>query len=131
MIHAKLKRLHSPEIFDLSSHSPAEPDNFGFLLQAMIRPANDRGEESFDLVVCTPDWLKQKCANNIVSGYHYLIVSRYNHAALQKYIEDFVSRCSGTSWREVARKLARLGRWEFEDYYESSEYEGDRLMGDA
>ena len=42
-MQAELKRLHSPDIYDLTVHSPNQPDDFGFLLQAMIGPAGTFG----------------------------------------------------------------------------------------
>lgn len=119
MIRAELKRLHSPDVDDLKGYSPEESDNFGFLLQAMIGPADCEGEESFDMVVCTPEWLKRTYpATEIILGCHYLIVFRYDYENLAGYIARFAERCSGESWRDVAQQLTRLGKWEFEDYQE-------------
>lgn len=42
-MRAKLKRLHSPDIYDLRAFIPEEPDKFGFLLQAMIGPEGLEG----------------------------------------------------------------------------------------
>ncbi|MCC7341163.1 MAG: immunity 8 family protein [Bryobacterales bacterium] len=114
-----MKRLHSPDIDDLKGYRPEESDSFGFLLQAMVGPAGGEGEESFDMVVCTPEWLRRRyAASEIILGLHLLIVFRYDYASLVSYIAKFSERCSGQSWKEVAQQLSRLGKWEFEDYQE-------------
>jgi len=33
-------------------------------------------------------------------------------------INKFLKSCSGEDWNAVARKVSRLGKWEFEDYVE-------------
>jgi hypothetical protein len=122
-MRAELKRLHSPDIDDLKAYTPEEPDSFGFLLQAMMGPAGREGEESFDIVVCTPEWLKRKhTATEIILGRHQLIVFTYDYQRLASYIAAFAERCTGESWQDVAQQLSRLGKWEFEDY---REYTGD------
>jgi hypothetical protein len=120
MIQAELKRLHSPDVLDLENWTPDLADDFSFLLQAMIGPKNGPGEESFDIVVCTPDWLKRNKGARPLIGEHHLIVSQYNFRALRDFISEFVGDCTGKDWSEVARKLGHLGRWEFEDYRASA-----------
>ncbi|MGF6489633.1 Imm8 family immunity protein [Pseudomonas frederiksbergensis] len=68
-MEAKLKRLHSPDIYNLESYQPDVQDEFGFLLQAMIGPAGEDGEESFDMEVCTPKWIeKRQRVDEVVIG---------------------------------------------------------------
>jgi hypothetical protein len=90
----------------------------------MIGPAEREGEESFDMVVCTPEWLKQNhVATEIVLGRHHVIVFGYDYESLASYIASFAERCTGESWQDVAQQLSRLGKWEFEDYREYSSAE--------
>jgi hypothetical protein len=118
-MQAEPKRLHSPDIDDLKKYVPEEPDNFGFLLQAMIGPVGREGEESFDIVVCTPEWLKRTHTTaEIILGRHHLVVFRYDYQSLASYIAAFAERCTGASWQDVGLQLSRLGKWEFEDYRE-------------
>jgi hypothetical protein len=113
---AKLKRLHSPDI-DLATFFPEEPDNFGFLLQAMIGPDNQEGEESFDIQICTPKWLQSRYSESeVLFGYHHLIVFEYDLRRIENTISKYCDGCTGVSWQEIARKLSRIGHWEFEDY---------------
>jgi len=117
MIKAEIKKLHSPDIQDLRSYWPDDPECFGFLLQAIIGPKGEPGEESFDMVVCTPHWLAKKYRpDEIIVGRSYLIVFEYDFKRLALFLDRFVERCSAYTWREVAEKLSRLGVWEFEDY---------------
>lgn len=112
-----LKSFHSPDVPDLRSYSPDDPENFGFLLQLMIGPEDEEGFESFDVIVCTPKWLrKNHKKDDVVIGRHYLIVFEFDLQRLLEAVRAFCEQCVGDSWPEVAKKLARFGKWEFEDY---------------
>ncbi len=114
-----LRRLHSPDIRDLKTYAPEEDDKFGFLLQVLVGPANGEGEESSDVVGCTPRWLSEKYKDSdILLGLHKLIVFKYDYVRLHAFIEKFLPSCSGISWTKIARKVDRLGHWEFEGYTE-------------
>lgn len=114
---AVLKRLHSPDVFDLESHEPEDRTSFSLLVQAMIGPVGQEGEESFDIDVCTPRWLDSIMdAKSVVFGRHYIIVKAYDYHLIHSSIEQYVDTCSGKDWEEVAERLSRLGKWEFEDY---------------
>jgi Immunity protein 8 len=116
-MRAELRRLHSPDIDNLASYAPNRSDNFGFLLQVMAGPQGREGEESFDVFVCTPDWLKHnRSRSDVIVGRHYLIIFEFDYDRLVKFFERYCFQCSGETWQEVALQLGRLGKWEFEDY---------------
>jgi len=109
-MQAVLKGLHSPDIADVENYLPHEEDNFAFLLQVMVGPMEGEGEESFDIIVCTPKWLIEKYRpSDILLGLHKLIVFKYDYPAVREFIEKFLLRCSGNTWEEIAKKseLAR------------------------
>jgi hypothetical protein len=115
-MRAQLKRLHSPDI-DIDTYKPEDTTNFGFLLQAMIGPEGQDSEESFDIQVCTPDWLKsQHSASEAVFGRHMLIVFEYDKHRIEQAIARYCERCVGNDWQEIAERLGRIGQSEFEDY---------------
>ncbi|MCW5971452.1 MAG: immunity 8 family protein [Blastocatellales bacterium] len=117
---AEIKSMYSPDIDDLSNYSPPDTENFCFLLQLIAGPASEKGEESFDILVCTPRWLLENLKQeDVLIGRHYLIVKEYDFNRISHKIHKFVARCEGSNWDEVASKLSRLGHWEFEDYRES------------
>lgn len=116
-MRAKLKGLHSPDIDDLESWSPGDGP-FGLHLDAMIGPSDSKGEESFGITVCTPEWFanEQMRGHPIRSGLHTLFVVKYDYRVLSDYIERAAQRAEGKDWHEIGEKLSSLGRWEFAEY---------------
>lgn len=114
-----IKTIISPDVSDLLTYVPNEQDNFGFLLQLLIGPENEEGMESFQVIVCTTRWLEKKYQReDIIIGRHYLLVFEYNYSRIVQKIESYLDQCVGETWLDVAEKVARLGKWEFEDYSE-------------
>ena len=114
---AEIKNVHSFDIDDLERYRPDNAGSFSFHLRVIAGPQGETGEESFDLRVCTPQWLLDNHhKDDVIIGRHYLIVMEYNYERILKIITDFCATCEGPTWTEVAQKLGRLGHWEFEDY---------------
>jgi hypothetical protein len=40
---------------------PGDPAGFVFGVQLLVGPADGPGEESFELTVCSPEWLAERC----------------------------------------------------------------------
>ena len=112
---AELKWLHSPDVEDLESYLPDDPACFAIFMQAIVGPAGEDGEESFDFMLCTPSWLATRDVP-VMLGEHHVIVSKYDYAKVKDFVRDFCAKCEGDTWNEVARRLGALGRWEFADY---------------
>jgi Immunity protein 8 len=114
-MRAYLHLIQSPDVEDLTTYEPSET-SFAVFLQLLVGPGPDRegGEESFNLTVCSPDWLRD--AVQPVVGRHLLIVNRFQFAEIESFILKYIDSCEGDDWDQVAEKIGRLGRWEFEDY---------------
>jgi len=85
----------------------------------MVGSAGADGEDSFDVIVCTPRWLSDRLLpTKIMLGRHHLLVKQYDYTRLLQFLISFASGCRGATWEEVALRLGRLGKWEFEDYRE-------------
>jgi hypothetical protein len=95
-MRAALKYLQSPDIDDLATFCPKEPSKFCFLLQMMVGPAAEEGAESFDVTVCTPQWLIEHCPTDVIlEGRHYLFVMEYDFAQIQNYLQQRIEACVG------------------------------------
>ncbi|MBI4784751.1 MAG: immunity 8 family protein [Oscillatoriophycideae cyanobacterium NC_groundwater_1537_Pr4_S-0.65um_50_18] len=114
---AELRRLHSPDLLDLEFSTPEDPENFCILVQAMIGSKDEEGEESFDFLVCTPQWIVNHIARNkALFGRHYLIISHYDFEIIWNAIDGRCKLANRSSWREVGSYLNKYGHWEFDDY---------------
>ncbi|QOZ29920.1 hypothetical protein XH93_25670 [Bradyrhizobium sp. CCBAU 51753] len=114
-MRAELKSIFSPDADPLEDFLPM--GSFGILVMAMIGPAGEAGAESFDFVLCTPEWFSANTSGEFTIGRHYLFVRDFDYARLKEFVQDYCTSCGEErSWALLAEKLSRLGKWEFEDY---------------
>ncbi|WP_405065335.1 immunity 8 family protein [Kribbella sp. NBC_01510] len=77
-------------------------------------------EESFDVTVCSPEWLAKTCreVGGIYDARHHLVVNLedFDVRALCAWLAARVQAVEAESWSEIGERLGRLGYWEFEDY---------------
>ena len=111
-----LKGIHSPDAFNLEEYIPEIEDDFCLLIQAMFGPENDDGEESFDVLICTPKWLERTIGPSAYPGRHHIIVNKFDYKLVFDFLADYSKKCEGLTWNEAAQRLSRIGKWEFEDY---------------
>jgi hypothetical protein len=118
-MRATLRRIHSPDVYDLRSWVPDEGP-MAVLLQLMVGAADgSAGEDTFDLTLCNAEWLAERVrVDGILDGRHHLIVAEYDYELIERYLQRRVGACEGSTWQEVALRVSRLGAWEFEDYTE-------------
>ncbi len=57
-------------------------------------------------------------------GRHHLIIDEWNFPTVRDYLINAVESEEGRDWKELAQRLGRLGKWEFEDYrpFDSAEH---------
>ena len=115
-MRAVVHRFHSPDA-DLDRYVLDDPEDVGLLVQMMVAPAGKAGEESFDVVVCTPRWLDRRAREEgPLIGRHHLVIERWDAARIQLYLTEAVESEEAPTWPELAAKIGRFGKWEFEDY---------------
>ena len=105
---------------------PPDLTDFGVLVQVMARPGGDAiGEESFDIVVCTPAWYADYSArrpplNPSVSTEWPprgdLFVDSYCWPRIERLIRQMFDGVEGASWHEVGTAIDRFAHWEFQNY---------------
>src|SRR4051794_34462728 len=102
------------------SRLPADPAEFALLARMAVGPPDTPGEESFDVTVCTPEWLAKTCsqAGGIYNARHHLVVSfdEFDQRTLRDWLSARVQEKESDTWAGIGERLGRLGYWEFEDY---------------
>ena len=117
---AVIKRYHYEESEDLSTYKADEPAVFGYTLTFTIGPNSGAGEDYFEVFVASTRYLAQLDSAQAPAFLRHVIVAPdYNVPAAVALIEKYVSVLDEPSWAELAIKLSRVLRWEFEDYHTS------------
>jgi hypothetical protein len=105
---------------EIESFHPQNPSNFETVVRMMIGPEGEQGEESFDISICTPDWLRDQCEQ---SGFFFprrrLVVSHWNPDFVRQFISKRISTMTAESWKDLAAKISEFSNWEFEAYREA------------
>jgi len=115
-MQAEIKSIHSPDINDLEKHQAT--GSFCFLVQLLMGPKGQEGEESFDIEVLSPAYLEETLQDNIISGRHIIIIKEFSYKKLEEYLQKTLLRFKADNWNDLALKIGRYGHWEFEDYKE-------------
>ncbi len=119
-----VRSLHSPDA-DLETYVPEDPRDVGVLVQIFAGPDGEPGEDTFNVVVCTPRWLERWISDKgIIAGRHYLIIDKWDFPRVSQYLTNAVESEEGRDWEELGQRIGRLGKWEFEDYrpFDSAEH---------
>jgi hypothetical protein len=114
-LKAKLKGLASSQV-DLEKYWPDQEDSFCLTLELSIGPDGQEGQDLFYATICTPKWLQaQADSQKVLLGQRYVVVYEFNLDRIKEGIRAYCSKCIGSDWREVARKVSRMAVWEYED----------------
>lgn len=114
---SEIKGVISPDILDFKNYWPENEECFSFLITVLVGPKNTEIQESFNVVVCTPQWLlKMYNENDTILGQNKLIVFKFDMERILARIKKLFNNCEGDTWNDIAIKLSRIGHWEFENY---------------
>jgi hypothetical protein len=116
-MHARVSSLLTIEHGSLADVSFEDPSNAAQWIRAIVGPHDGPGEESFDLLVCTPAWLQQQIEKVApVVGIHHLVVARWDAAYVDQIVRDLIEAPSADTWPELGERIGRIALWEFEGY---------------
>lgn len=113
---AIVRSIYSADV-DIDKYVPDDPESDGVWIRLIVGPDDGPGEESFDVLVCTPLWLRVVVGEKgPLVGRHHLIVDPFDLNVAKDFLLRQVESVEAGDWPSLAGKLARLGYWEFEDY---------------
>lgn len=113
---SEVKGMMSTEIFDLDNYRPDDYESFSFLISVTVGVKDVAGGDIFDIDVCSPKWLLQNQSDDFFVGSGSLIVFTCDMRKIISKVRALFDGCEGNDWSEIAIKLSRIGRWEFENY---------------
>jgi hypothetical protein len=112
-----VKNIDTGSNIAFDSYYPEDEEYFGQWLTMLVGPDNEEGGHLYQVLVCTPEWIKREYLHTgAVWGRHMLIISRYDQSRIRYELNQYVEKCTGKDFWEIAQKIARIGAWEFEDY---------------
>ena len=115
---AKCGRLYSVH-FLLENYVPENPRHFGVWLDFDVGADEGViGTNNFQILVCTPSWLDVQLKYEWGLsrwGRHMLIVREYDFNRIEKCVFDYVEKCTGKDFYEIAQKICGIARWEYDD----------------
>lgn len=116
-MRAKIRSVASSDIGDLESHVSTRPDNDGVWVRFMVGPDGDPGEESFDVLICTPSWLSDRVEEaGPMHGRYCLIMKSLDLSLGSQIMRNKIESMAADDWPQLANKIAGFAYWEFEDY---------------
>ena len=105
-----------------------DPTDFCVIVELNISSSTVDSGDIFSLTICSPKWFGKNVVcppkhhpthdrnNRAVFGRHYLFMDIYDEDEINRTLRDHVEAAHGDDWDEIATRLARYFRWEFEDY---------------
>lgn len=118
VIEYEIKGYYSSDVpgFDVSGYVPEHPEEIHFPLEMNIGPRGDNRSDLYQVVIISPEALRKRTREAVISGRHTLIVLQYSWAEIRRYLERIVGDCAGPTHEDVVRKLSRHFGWEYEDH---------------
>lgn len=110
--------LKSLDLHPDPSTLPGDPAEFSLNARMIVGPHDGPGEESFDITVCTAEWLRTAARSEFYDARHHVVVDfdTFDRNALHAWLARRVESVHADTWTQIGERLGRLGHWEFEDY---------------
>ena len=136
MVTASLKELlffptDGARVDSLTDPRPADPEHFGFHMQALIGSDDSPLADSFDATICSPSWLTLMLQDDSwgsawwgqppesVRVPRLWIVRRWDLGEIDAAVRELCDECSpGPDWGTVADRIARTLPWEYDYRYD-------------
>jgi hypothetical protein len=130
MVSPEIKGIYASDLYDLEEYVPEDQECFSVPVRVMVGQRGSEGEESFDILVCSVKWLEERLAKDgFLFGRHYLFVPAFDGKKIKGLLTKMIEPHTSNTWTEVARKIGRLGLWEFEDYPDTDEKQHPSSLG--
>jgi hypothetical protein len=115
---AEIKEYCRTDNEDLSSYEPEDKQVFGFTLLFSIGIKGQEGTDYFEVDVASARYLELLTPQPIFLR-HTILATDYNIPEAVALMTKYVEALEEESWEQLASKISRVARWEYEDYRSS------------
>jgi hypothetical protein len=116
-VRAVIRRYFYSDNDDLSVYEADAPQVFGYNLTFAIGVEDSEGEDFFEVLVASAEYLAQRYTDQDASFLrHVIIAADHNVPVAVNLMTNYLSSLDEDSWEKLAAKINRVARWEFEDY---------------
>jgi hypothetical protein len=90
---------------------PDDPARFSLLARMIVGPPDGPGEESFDVTMCTPEWLAHVANGGFYDARHHVVVNfdAFQKDALHAWLAQRVASVQGDTYQESGECLGPPG----------------------
>jgi hypothetical protein len=116
---AVIKSVH---LIDHESWNVDLPDDgvFRFWSEAMLGTCTSNGEEIFSFSICSPKWVENNAQDKPFFAQYTLITDTISEERVREAIASLLDSIDGSDWTDLANKISKYLRWEFDDYQETT-----------
>ena len=111
----ELRTIYSSQV-ELPSWQPRTLMEVYFPLELEIGEKGNEGRDIFQVLVATPEGLRQHAREAVISRRATLVLAEYSWPLLDRTVREILSVCSAETWNESVLRLQRYFSWEYEDY---------------
>ena len=103
---------------DIDTYRSVDETDDGVWIRMLVGPDEGIGEESFDVLVCTPQWLTRMIDEDGMSFVrHTLLMSKLDLPRAAQRLKHEVPRSEAKDWPGLMLHLVQVDYWEFQDYH--------------
>ena len=114
-MNAEIKSLHLLDEWRLLN----ENDDFFSNIEIEIGPKGISTSDLFNINVCNCNWIINNTQNHgIFFPKKILIINTLDETSLTSFLSTEIASINGKNWEELARKLALVFNWEYDNYIE-------------
>jgi len=105
----------------LESWNPRSNEEVFVCLDMQIGMEGDDGTNFFYVTLATPESLKLKNHDFLISSNRTIVISAYSYTKLTEAIQDILKSCQRDTYEGCCLALQRYFQWEYEDYEHANE----------
>ncbi len=120
---AEIRSILSAEIENVWTYSPDPTKPFCFTVNLLLSLPGEEFVEWFYVTVLNSLAIAEMCeGGSYYRAYASVVMERFEFDVFERFVTEFISRCEGDTWEEIARQISQLASWEMESQFVDRQY---------